>query len=168
MTLILEKYCCCSVAQSCPSLYDPKDSSMPGFPVHHHLPELAQTHVRRVGDAIQPSHSLLPLFLMPSIFSSIKVFFNESVLHIRWPKYWSFSVSISSSNDYSGLNYFRIGKFDLLAVQGTLKSLLQHHSSEASIFQCLAFFMVQTSHPHITNGKKKKNIALTIQTFLGK
>ena len=118
------------------------DCSTPGFLVRHHLLEFAQTHVHRVGDVIQPhplilSHSLL---FPPSIFPSIRVFSNESVLHIRWPKYWSFSFSISLSNEYSGLILFRMDWLDLLAVQGTLKSLLQHHSSKASILQCSAFF----------------------------
>ena len=106
-----------------------------------------------------------PFLFLPSIFPSIRVFSNESALHIRWPKYWSFSLSISPSNEYSGLTSFRMGWLDLLAVQGTLKSLLQHHSTKASIFQCSAFFMVQLSHPYMTTGK---NIALTIQTFVGK
>ena len=106
-----------------------------------------------------------PLFLLPSIFPSIKVFSNESVLLIRWPKYWSFSFSISPSNEYSGLISFRIDWLDLLAVQGTLKSLLQHHSSKASILQHSAFFIVQLSHPYMTTGK---TIALTRWTFVGK
>jgi len=107
----------------------------------------------------------LPLLLLPSVFPSIRVFSSESVLHIRWPKYWSFSFSISPSNEYSGLISFRMDWLDLLAVQGTLKSLLQHHSSKASILQCSAFFMVQLSHPYMTTGK---TIALTRQTFVGK
>ena len=107
-------------------------------------------------------HSLL---LLPSIFPSIRVFSNESVLHIRWPKYWSFSFSISSSNEYSGLISFRMDWLDLLAVQGILKSLPQHHSSKASILQCSAFFIVQLSHPYVTT---RKTIALTRQTFVGK
>ena len=107
-----------SVAQSCPTLYDPMNCSTPGLPVHLQLPESTQTIVHWVGDAIQPSHPLLPLLFMPSIFPSIKVFSSESVLPIRWPKYWSFSFSISPSNEYS----FRIDWFDLLAIQGTLKS----------------------------------------------
>jgi len=120
-----------SVAQSCPTLCDLMDCSMPGLPVHHQLPEFTQTHVRWVGNAIQPSHPLCPLLLLPSIFPSIRVFSNESALHIRWPKYWSFSFSISPSNEYSGLISFRMDWLDLLAVQGTLKSLLWHHSSKA-------------------------------------
>ena len=124
-----------SVAQSCPTLCDPMGCSMPGFPVPHQLPELAQTHVRRACDAIQPSHPLpSPSPLPSSIFPSIRVFYSESVLCIRWPKYWSFSFSISPSNEYLGLISFRTDWLDLLAVQGTLKSLLQHHSSKASIF----------------------------------
>ena len=105
------------------------------------------------------------LLLLPSIFRIVRVFSNESVLHIRWPKYWSFSFSISPSNEYSGLISFRIDWLDLLEVQGTLKSLLQHHSSKASILQCSAFFMVQLSHPYMTI---EKTIALTRQTFVGK
>ena len=111
--------CCCSVAQLCLTLCNPMDCSMPGFPVLHHLPELAQTHVHWVGDAIQPSHPLCPLFLLLSIFPSIRVFFDELALCIWWLKYWSFSIS--PSNKYSGLTLFRIDWFDLLAVQGTLK-----------------------------------------------
>ena len=114
-----------SAAQSCLTLCDPMDCSMPGFPVHHQLPELAQTHVHPVGDAIQPSHPLSSPSPPAFNLSSIKVFSNESVLHIMWPEYWSFSFSISPSNEYSGLISFRIDWFDLLAVQGTLRSLLQ-------------------------------------------
>ena len=115
-----------------------------------------------------PSNHLIlchPLLLLPSIFPSIRVFSNESVLHIRWPKYWSFSFSISPSNEYSGLIPFRIDWFDLLAVQETLKSLLQHHSSKASILRCSAFFRAQLSHPNMTYWK---SIALTIWTFVSK
>ena len=136
--------------------WDPMDCSTPGFPVYHQFPELTQTHVR-VGDAIQPSHLLLSLFLLPSIFPSIRVFSKESVLYIRWPKYWSFSFSNSPSNEYSGLISFTW--LDLLAVQGTLKSLLQHRSSKASVLGCSAFFTVQFSHPYMTTGKIR---ALTI------
>ena len=127
------------------------------------LPELAQTQVRRVGDDIQPSPPLLSLLLLPSIFPSIRIFSNESVLCTRWPKYCSFSISPSS--EYSGLISFRIDWFDLFAVRGTLKRLLQHHSSKASILQCSAFFIVQLSHPYMTTGK---TIALTRRTFVGK
>ena len=124
----------------------------PGFPVHHQLLELAQTHVHQVGDAIQPSHPLSSPSLLPSIFPSIRIFSNESVLHIRWPKYWCFSVNISPSNGHPGLISFRMDWLDLLAVQGTLKSLLQYHTSKASILQCSAFFIVQLSHPYTTTG----------------
>ena len=137
---------------------------MPGFPVHHQLPELAQTHVIK---SVMPSNHLLlyrPLLLLPSIFPSLRDFSNESVLHIRCLKYWSISYSISPSNEYSGLISFRTS-FDLLAVQGTLKSLLQYHSSKASILQRSAFFIVQLSHPYMTTGK---TISLTRQTFVGK
>ena len=141
------------------------DCSTPGFPVHHQLPELAQTHVHQVGDAIQPFHPLSSLLHPPSIFPSIRVFSKESVLCIRWPKYWSSSSSISPSNEYSGLISFRMNWLDLLAVQGTLKSLLQHHSSKASILQHSTFFIVQLSHPYMTTGK---TIALTRWVFVGK
>ena len=154
-----------SVAQLCLTLYDPVDCSTPGLPVHHQLSELTQTHVHRIGDAIQPSHPLSSPFLLPSIFPSIRVFSNESVLHIRKANYWSFSFSISPSNEYSGLISFRIDWLYLLAVQGTLKNLLQHHSSKASILQCSAFFGVQLSHPYLTTGK---TIALTRWTLVGK
>ena len=132
-----------SVVQSCLTLFNPMDCCMPGFPVHHQLMELAQTHVHQVSDAINHLILCCPLLLLPSILPSIRVFSNESVLHIRWPKHWRFSFSISLSNEYSELISFRIDWFDLLAVQGTLKSLLQHHSSKASILQHSAFFVVQ-------------------------
>ena len=122
-----------SVTQSCPNLCDPRDCSTPGFPVHHQLPEFTQIHVHCVRDAIQPSHPLSSPSLLPSIFPNIRVFSNESALRIRLPKYWRFSFSISPSNEYSELISFRMDWFDLLAVQVTLKSLLQHHSSKASI-----------------------------------
>ena len=128
-----------SVTQSCPTLYDPMNCSTPGLPIYHQLPELAHTHDLRVGDAIQPSHPLSSLLLLHSIPPSIRVFSNDSVLYIRWPKYWSFSFSISPSNEYSGLNSFRMDWLDLLAVQGTLKSRLQHRSSKPSILRCSAF-----------------------------
>ena len=122
------------------------DCSTPGFPVHHQLSELAQT--QSIESVMSSNYLILchSLLLLPSIFPSIRVFSNESVLHIRWPKYWSFSFRIGSSNEYSGLISFRINWFDLLAVQGTLKSLLQHHSSKASVLWCSAFFIVQLSH----------------------
>ena len=126
------------------------DCSLPGFSVHYQLPELAQTHVHRVSDAIHHFILCRPLLLLPSIFPSIRVFSNESVLHMRWPKYWSSRFSISPSNEFSGLISFRFDWLDLLAVQGTLKSLLQHHNSKASILRCSAFFIVQLSHPYTT------------------
>ena len=141
------------LSQSCLTLCDPMNCTMPGLPVHHQLPESTHTHVHCVGDAIQPSSPLSSLLLLPLIFPSIRVFSNESALHIRWPKYWSFSFSISSSNEYSGLISFRMDWLDLLAVQGTLKSLLQHYSSKVSVLRCSAFFIVQLSHPYMTTGK---------------
>ena len=120
-----------------------------------------------IESMVQSNHLILchPLLLLPSVFPSIRVFSNESVLHIRWPKDWSFSFSISPSNDYSGLSSFRMDRLDLLVVQGTLKSLLQHHSSKALILHHSAFFMVQLSHPYMTTGK---TVALTRRTFVGK
>ena len=141
------------------------DCSTPGFPVHRQLPELAQTLIHQVS--MPSNHFILchPCLLLPSIFPSIRVFSKQSVLRIRWPKYWSFSFSISPTNEHPGLISFRRDWLDLLAVQGTLKSLLQHHSSKASILRHLAFFIVQLSHPYMTTGK---TIALTRQTFVGK
>ena len=140
------------------------DCSMPGFPVHHQLLELTQTHVHQT-ESVMPSNHLilcrLPL-LLPSIFPSIRVFSTELVLCIRWPKYWSFSFSICPSNEYSGLISFRMDWLNLLAFQGTLKSLLQHHSSKASSLLHSAFFIVQLSYPYMTTGK---TIALTICRF---
>ena len=138
---------------------------MRGFPVHHQLPEFTQNHVHQVDDAIQPSHPLLTLLGLPPIPPSITVFSNESALLMRRPKYWSFSFSISPSKGHPGLISFRMEWLDLLAVQGTLKSLLQHHSSKASNLWHSAFFIVQLSHPYMTTGK---TIALTTQTFVGK
>ena len=139
-----------SVAQSCPTLCDPMNRSTPGLPVHHQLPEFTQTHVDRVSDAIQPSHPLSsPSHSAPNP-SQHQGFSNESTLHMRWPKYWSFSFSISPSNEHPGLISFRMDWLDLLAVQGTLKSLLQHHSLKPSILQRSAFFTVQLSHPYMT------------------
>ena len=157
--------CCCSVAQSYSTLCDLMECSMPGFPVHHQLPELLKLMSFKL---VMPSNHLIlcrPLLLPPSIFPSIRVFSNESVFPIRWPKYWSFSFNISHSNEYPGLISFRMDWLDLLAVQGTLKSLLQHHSSKAPILQCSAFFMVQLSHPYMTTGK---TIALTMHTLSAK
>ena len=138
--------------------------STPGLPVHHQLREFTQTHIHRVGDAIQPSHSLSSPSPAPNP-SSIRVFSNKSTLHIRWPKYWSFSFSIFPSKEHPGLISFRMDWLDLPAVQGTLKSLLQHHSSKASILRHSACFTVQLSHPYMTTGK---NIALTRWAFVDK
>ena len=154
-----------SVAQLCPTLCDPMNCSAPGLLVHHQLPEFTQTHIHRVGDAT--SHLILcrPLLLLPPIPPSITVFSNESTLPMRWPKYWSFSFSIIPSKEIPGLISFIMDWLDLLAVQGTLKSLLQHHSSKASILRRSAFFSVQLSHPYMTTGK---TIALTRRTFVCK
>ena len=141
-----------SVTQLCPTLRDPMNHSMPVLPVHHQLPEFTQTRVDQVGDAIQPSHFLSSPSLPAPIPRSIMVFSNETTLRMRWPKYWSFSLSISPYSEHPGLVSFRMDWLDLLAVQGTLKSLLQHHSSKASILQCSAFFTVQLSYPYMTTG----------------
>ena len=137
---------------------------IPVFPVYHQLPGLPCL-ARRVRDAIQPSHPLSPPSPPPFNFPSIRVFSKESALRMRWPKYWSFSFNISPSNEHPGLISFRMDWLDLLAVQGALKSLLQHHSSKASILRCSAFFIVQLSHPYVTTGK---TIALTRWTFVSK
>ena len=135
-----------SVAQSCPTLCDPMGYSTPGFPVHHQCPEPTQTHSPS-RQWCQPTISTSGVaFSSNPQFPSIRVFSNESVLHIRWPKYWNFSFSISPSSEHSGLILFRIDWLDLLAIQGTLRSHLQHHSSKASVLQHLAFFIVQLSH----------------------
>ena len=139
---------------------------MPGFPVLHYLLEFVQSQLDGITESVMPSNHLIlccPLFLLLSIFPSTRVFSKESVLCIRWPKYWSFSIS--PSNEYSGLISFRMDWLDLLAVQGTLRNLLQHYNSEASILQHSAFFMVQLSHPFMTTGK---TISLTRWTFVGK
>ena len=142
------------------------DCSIPGLPVHHQLPEFTQTHVHRVGDAIQPSHPLSSPSPPDSIFPSITGLSNEPVLLIRWPNDWSFSFSTSPSDEYSGLISFRMNWLDLLAVQGTLKSLLQHHAWFKSInSSALSFLYSPTSHPYMTTGK---TIALTRWTFVGK
>ena len=155
-----------ALSQSRPTLWESIDCCTPGFPVLHHLPELAQTYVHWVGDAIQPS-CLLPSPSTPphSVFPIVRDFSSESTLHIGWPKYWSFSFSLSPSIEHPGLISFGMDWLDLLAVQGTLKSLLQHHSREASILRCSAFLLVQLSHLHMATGK---TIALTIWTFVGK
>ena len=183
--------CCCSVAKPCLTLCNPMDCTSSPHGLHFLTPWTALPHPMDCTSSpphqtslsftvswgllkltstelATPSKYLIfcyPLFLLPSIFPSIRVFSSESTLHIRWPKYWSFSYSISPSNEYSGLISFRINWFDLLVVQGTLKSLLQHHSSKASILWLSVFFTVQLSHSYMTTGK---TIALTIQTFVGK
>ena len=139
------------------------DCSTPGFPVHHQAPELAQTHVHRVSDGIQPSHPLSSP--SPLVFPSISVFSDESAIRIKWSKYWSFNFNISPSNEHSGLISFRMDWLHLHAVHGTLKSLLQHPSSKASILWHSAFLIIQLSHPYMTTGK---TIALTRRTFVGK
>ena len=154
-----------SVAQLCPTLCDPMNRSMPGLPVHHQLPEFTKTHAI---ESMMPSNHLIlchPLLLLPTIPPSIRVFSSESTLSMRWPKYWSFSFSNSPSNEHPGLISFRMDWLDLLAVQGTLKSLLQHHSSKASTLWHSAFFTVQLSHPYTTT---LITIALTRRTFVGK
>ena len=146
-----------SFAQSCLTLCNPMDCSTPGFLVHHQLVSI---------ESVMPSSHLVlchPLLLLPSIFSSTEVFSNESVFHSRWREYWSFSIS--PSNEYLGLLSFRIDWLDLLTIHGTPKSLLQHHSSKASILWCSVFFVVQLSHPYLTTGK---TIALNSWTFVGK
>ena len=154
-----------SVAQSCLTHCDPMDRSTPDFPIHHKSQSLHK--LMSIGLVMPSNHLILccPLLLPPSIFSSIMVFSNESVLRIRWPKYLSLSFSISPSNEYSGLLSFRMDWLDLLTVQGTLKTLFQHHSSKGSILQHSAFFTVQLSHPYMATGK---TIALTRGTFVGK
>ena len=148
----------------CPTLRDPMNGSTPGFHALHYHPKFAQTHnIHWAGDAIQPAHPLSPLLFMPSNFPSIMIFSSESALRIRWPKFWSFGFSTSPSNEYSGLISFRIERFVLLAVQGTLKSLLQHRSSKASILRHSAFFIVQHAHPYLTIGKTRD---LTRWTFV--
>ena len=141
------------------------NNTTPGLPVHHQLLEFTQ--ITFFESAMPSNHLILcrPLLLLPSIFPNIRVFSNESALRISWPKYWSFSFNISPSKEHSGLISFRMDRLDLLAVQGTLKHLLQHHSSKALIFLCSAFFIVQLSYPYMTTGK---TIALTRWTFVGK
>ena len=142
-----------SVTQSCLTLCDPMNCSTPGLPIQYQLPEPTQTHVQ---ESVMPSNHLIvcrPLLLLPSIFPSIRVFSNESALCNRWPKYWSFSFNIRTSNEHPGLISFRMDWLDLLEVQGTLKSLLQHHSSKASILWYSAFFIDQLSHTSMTTGK---------------
>ena len=141
------------VAQSCLTLCNPMDCSTPDFPVHHHSQSLLK--LMSIESVMPSNHFILccPLLLLPAIFPSIRVFSNESVFLIRWPKYWSFSFNISPCSEHSGLISFGMDLLHLLAVQGTFKSLLQHHSSKASILQCSAFFVVQLSYPYMTTGK---------------
>ena len=155
---MLTRHSSLKVTQLCPILCDPMDYSTPGFPVHH--PSWSLLKLTSIASVMPSNHLTLchPLLLLPSISPSIRVFSSESVLHIMWPKYWSFSFFISPSNEHSGLISFRMDWLDLLAVQKTLKSLLQHHSSKASILGHSAFFTVQLSHPYMTTGK---SIALT-------
>jgi len=152
-----------SVTQSCLTLSDSMKCSMPSLPVHHQLLEFTQMSIKSV---MTSSHLILccPLLLLPPIPPSIRVFFNESTLRMRWPKYWSFSFSISPSNEHPGLISFRMDWLDLFEVQVSLKSLLQHQSSKASVLRCSVFFTVQLSHPYMTTGK---TIALTRWTFVG-
>ena len=162
--LILTCSCDCPVAKLCPTFFNPTDCSTPVSPVH-----CLQSLLRFMSiETVTLSNHLIlccPLLLLPSIFPSIRVFSNESALCIRWPKYWSFSYSISPSNEYSELISFRMDWLHLLAVQGTVKSLLQHHSLKALILWCSAFVIVQFSHPYTTTGK---TIALTVWMFVGK
>ena len=155
---------CCSAAKSCLTLGNPMNCSTPGSSILHYLLVFAQTHVYWVSDAIQPS-SVVPFSSCPQSFPTSGPFFSESVLHIRWPKDWSFRFSVSLSNEYSGLIFFKIDWFDLLAVQGTVKSLFQHHNLKALILRRSTISMVQLSHLYMTTGK---TIALTIQTFISK
>ena len=158
--------CCFFVVQSLCSaqLCNPMDCSTPGFPIFHYILKFSQIHVYWVNDMSRASHPFLLPSLLPSIFLSIRVFSNELALCSRWPKYWSFSFSISSFIEFSRLISFRIKWFDFFAVQGTLKSFLQHCSLKASILQCSAFFMIQLSHPYMTTGK---TITMTIwRTFV--
>ena len=162
---LLKSICCCSVTQLCPTLWDPMDCSTPGFPVLHHLPEFTQTHVHWVSDAIQPSH--LPPSPSPPAFTLSQ---HQNLFHwvgscYHVAKVLELQLQHQSFNEYSRLISFRMDWLDLLAVQGTLKSLLQHHSSKASILRCSVFFVVQLSHPYMTAGK---TIALPTQTFVGK
>ena len=154
-----------SVTQSCPTFCDPMNRRVPGCSVHHHLPSSLKL---KSIESVMPSSQLIlchPLLLLPPIPPSIRVYSNESTLRMKWPKYWSFSFSISPSNEHPGLISFKMDWLDFLEVQGTLKSLLQHHSSKASILRHSAFFTVQLSHPYMTTGK---TIALTRQTLVGK
>ena len=151
-----------SVAHSCPTLCNPMNCSTPDLPVHHQL--WSSLKLMAIESVMPSSHLILcrPLLFLPPIPPSLRVFSNGPTLHMRWPKYWSFILSISPSSEHPGLISFRMDWLDLLAVQGTVKSLLQHHSSKVSILRCSAFFTVQLSHPYMTTGK---TIALTRWTF---
>ena len=153
-----------SVAQLCLTLCKPMNCSTPGLPVHHQLLEFTQTHAYWVGDAIQSSHPLLSPSPPAFNLSQHQGLFKWAALCSRWPRYWSFSFNIIPSNEYSGLISFGIDLFGLLAIQGTLRSLLHHHSSKASILWCSAFFIVQLSHPYMTT---RKTIALTSKNKTG-
>ena len=157
-------HCCCSVAQSCLNLCNSMDCSTPGLLVHHQLPTLPK--LMSIESVMPSNHLIFCHLLLPlsSIFLSLRVFSNELDLRIRWPKCWRFSFSISPSNEHPGLISFRMDWLDLLAVQGTLKTLLQHHSSKASTLRHSAFFIIQPSHSYMTTGK---TIALTRGTFVG-
>ena len=148
-----------------PTFCDPINCSTSGLPFNHQLPEFTQTHVHRVGDAVQQSHPLSSPSPSASNPSQHQSFSNKSILRTRWPKYWSFSFSIIPSKEHPGLISFRMDWLDFLAVQGTLKSLLQHHSLKVSVLRRSAFFTVQLSHPYMTTGK---TIAFTRRTFVGK
>ena len=165
MSLLIGYVIGCSVTQLCPTLCDPMDYSLPGLPVHHQLLELLK--LMSIESVMPSNHLILShlLLLLPSIFPSIKVFSNELALRIRWPKYWSFSFSISTSNEYSELISLRMDWLYLLAVQGTLKSLFQHHNSKTSVLWHSGFFMVQLSHPYMATGKIT---ALTRESLLAK
>ena len=160
---LLKRFCYCLVTKLCPTLRNPMDCSTPDCSVPHHLLEFMQVHVQWIGDAIQPSNLLSPS--SPSAFNlpQYRVFSNELTFRIRWLEYWNLSLNISPSNEYSGLISFKVDWFDLLTVQGTLKSLLQHHSLKASIIWLSAFFIIQFSHLYMTTGK---TIALTRWTFV--
>ena len=162
-TVLLSVYCCCSVAKCCPILCDPMNCSMPGFPVLHYLWSLLKL---MYIESMMPSNHLIlcyPLLFLPSVLPSIRVFFNELALHLRWPKYWSFNIS--PSREYSGLISFRIDWLISFLSKGLSKSFLLCCNSKALIFQCSAFFMVQLSHPYMTTGEM---ISLTIWTFVRK
>ena len=163
IVIVIPPYCCCSVTQVCPTLRDPMESSTPGLPVSHHHPSLPK--FMSIESIVPSSHLILwrLLLLLPSTFPSRREFSSELTVHIRWSKYWSFSFSISRSRKYSRLISLKIDWLDLLAVQGTFRSLLQHHGSEASILWRSTFLTVHLSQLYVTTGK---TIALTIRTFV--